>query len=450
MSKTFAGALEDVLAFTPEAFAALGTHLETTWFFEALAAHEAPGAQAEMRRRKLPLDRALWLAIGMALFRDRSIHEVVEHLELAISKPGSPGTVAPSAVAQARSRLGAEPVKHLFELTADRWGHRAAASDKWQGLSLYGLDGSCLRVADTPENSAEFGRPSSGRAGSGYPQIRFVGLMALRSHVLAGMSVGGFNTGELTLVEPLWAKIPDQSLTVVDRGFLSWWPLHQLHTSGTDRHFLIRAKSNLNWNEVRNLGPGDSLVDIEVNRSLRRKHPELPETFRARVISYQVKGYRPQKLITSMLDVEKFPAKEIAALYHERWELELGYDEIKTHMLEREEALRSRSPKGVLQELAGIGIAYNLVRVEMARIAEELDISPTSISFRHALMLIRNFCIAAWATSPGAMPRRLGSLEKDWRLLLLPPRRPERSYPRHVKIKMSNYARNRGKSARAA
>lgn len=449
MSKSFTEAFSDILAFTPVAFAALGKHLKPEWFLEALAAHQSPKAQAAMRRRKLPLDRALWLTIGMGLFRDRSIHEVVEHLELAIPK-GPRGGVAPSAVPEARRRLGVEPVRHLFDLTAERWGLQAASSARWKGLSVFGLDGSCLRVADTPENDAEFGRPGSGRGGSGYPQIRFVGLMALRSHALAGMSVGGFKTGEMTLVEPLWEKLPDQSLTVMDRGFLSWWPLHRLHTTGTGRHFLIRAKSNLKWNEVKQLGRGDCLVDVVVHRKLRQEHPEMPETFRARVISYQVKGYRPQKLLTSMLDAEKFPAKEVAALYHERWEIELGYDELKTHMLEREESLRSRTPEGVLQELAGIGIAYNLVRVEMARLAEELDIPPTSISFRHALVLIRNFCLAAWATSPGAMPRRLGSLDKDLRLLLLPPRRPERSYPRHVKIKMSNYARNRGKSAPAA
>jgi hypothetical protein len=449
MSIAFSEALQETLSFTPQAFAALGRHLKPEWFLEALAAHEDPRAQAEMRRRKLPLDRGLWLTIGMGLFRDRSIHEVVEHLELAIPKGARRG-VARSAVPQARSRLGAEPVRYLFDLTAERWGLRAATSDRWRGLSLFGLDGSCLRVPDTAENGAVFGRPDSGRAGSGYPQIRLVGLMALRSHALAGMSVGGYNTGELTLVEPLWAKIPDRSLTVVDRGFLSWWPLYRLGLTGTERHFLIRAKTKLKWNEVKKLGAGDHLVDIVVNKGLRAAHGEMPKTFKARVINYQVKGFRPQKLITSMLDAEEFPAREIAALYHERWELELGYDEIKTHMLEREEALRSRTPEGVLQEIAGIGIAYNLVRVEMARVAEEFDRAPTSISFRHALMLIRNFCLAAWATSPGALPRRLGSLDQDLRLLLLPPRRPERSYPRHVKIKMSGYARNRGKSARAA
>ena len=119
-------------------------------------------------------------------------------------------------------------------------------------------------------------------------------------------------------------------------------------------------------------------------------------------------------------------------------------------MLEREESLRSKKPDGVLQEVAGIAIAYNLIRVEMSRVAKELNLEPTRISFRHALMLIRNFCVAAWSVPPGELLRRLGSLDADLRLLVLPERRPERRYRRHVKIKMSGYARNRGKSARAA
>lgn len=450
MPTPFADAVRAVLAFTPTAFSALGTHVKEEWFYEALAAHRDPAAQAAMRRRKLPLDLALWLVIGMALFRDRSIHAVVEHLGLAIAPSGRHGGVAPSAVPPARVRLGSEPVKRLFELTAQRWGLDEADKDRWRDLALFGFDGTCLRIADTAENEAAFGRPRTGRAESGYPQIRLVSLMALRSHIIAAMNVGGFRTGEMTLVDPLWAKLPDRSLTIVDRGFLSWWPLLRLHTTGSDRHWLTRAKAGLVWRETKKLGPGDALVEITASRHLRRKHPDMPETFTARVINYQRKGYRPQKLITSMIDPEKYPRREIATLYHERWELELGYDEIKTHMLEREESLRSRKPDGVLQEIAGIGIGYNLVRVEMARIAQESDISPTRISFRSAVLLIRNFCVSAWTLSPGTIPRRLGSFDDDLRLLLLPPRRPERVYKRHVKIKMSGYARNAGKPAWSA
>lgn len=442
--------LSDVLAFTPEAFAALGANIKSDWILEALAAGEAGARAAELRRRKLPVDRALWLVIGMGLFRDRSIQEVVEHLDLAIARPGPRGGVAPSAIPQARERLGLEPVRHLFERTADPWAKRIANEDRWRGLSLWGLDGTCLRIADTPENEAAFGRPGSKRSPSGYPQVRLVGLMALRARTLAGVSVGGWREGELTLVEPLWAKVPDCSLTLVDRGFLSWWPLYRLNTTGTDRHWMLRAKSNLKFKVVRKLGRGDHIVEFAASRKSRKEHPQMPEVFTARVIDYHVKGFRPQKLITSLVDSAKYPAKEVVELYHERWELEVGYDEIKTHMLEREEALRSRKPEGVRQEIAGICLAYNLVRVEMARVAAELHLPVARISFRHALVLIRNFSLSAWAASPGVLPRRLGGLSQDMRLLVLPERRPDRRYPRHVKIKMSAYLRNRGKSARTA
>lgn len=450
MSTDLAAAFAAITAFTPEAFVALGAHLCPEWLVEALAAGPCGEKQAKMRERKLPVAQTLWLVIGMALFRDRSIAAVAQHLSLVLPRPGPRDGVAPGALPQARDRLGAEPVQHLFDLTGRAWGLASAAQDLWRGLSLFGADGSCLRVADTAENDAAFGRPSSGRSGSGYPQIRFVALMALRSHILAGLSMGGFKEGETSLVKPLWERIPNSSLTILDRGFLSWWPLWFLHTSGVDRHWLVRLKSNVKYRIVRVLGPGEELVEISPHRGLLRAHPEMPQTFRARVISYQVKGYRPQKLITSMIDAERYPAKEVAGLYHERWEIELGYDELKTHMLEREEALRSRKPDGVRQEVFGIAIAYNLVRKEMERVARNLGIPPTRISFRNALLAIRNFCLWAWSSSPGVLPKLMGTLESELRLLVLPERRAKRRYPRHVKIKMSNYTRNRGKSASAA
>lgn len=442
--------LASVLAFTPEAFVSLGKHLCPEWLFEALSAGGCGEKSAQMRKRKLPVERALWLVIAMALFRDRSIEAVAQHLSLALPKSGTRAGVARSALPQARQRLGAEPLEHLFKLTGIAWGISAANDDQWRGLSMFGLDGTCLRIADTPSNEAEFGRPGSGRSESGYPQIRLVALMALRSHTLAAVNFGGINEGEMTLVEPLWDQIPDQSLSIVDRGFLSWGALNKLHSKGTERHWLLRLKKNTTYQVVREIGPGDELVEIATKSASRKQHPELPKTFHARVVSYQVKGYPAQKLITSMVDAEKYPASEVAARYHERWELELGYDELKTHMLDREEALRSRTPELVRQEVFGILLGFNLVRCEMARVANKLGLPATRISFRNALLLIRNFCLWAWSTSPGALPKLFGGLDRDLRLLVLPERRSERRYRRHVKIKMSNYARNRGKSARAA
>lgn len=416
--------------------------LDPQWIEAALAAT----GSASVRRRKLPAEQVVWIVIGMGLFRDRSIQEVVHHLDLVL--PGrAPGARRPAAtssgVVQARDRLGAAPLKALFEQTAARWAGASADAHRWRGLSLYGIDGSALRIPDTPENEATFGRPASSRGKAGYPQLRLVALMVLRSHLLAGLALGAWSVGEATLAEPLWAKLPDHSLTILDRGFLAYALLHRLATSGVERHWLIRAKSNLKWRTLQQRGENDQLVEITVSRQARRTHPDLPETLAVRAIRYQRKGFRPQTLLTSLLDPVTYPAAEVAQLYHERWELELGFDEIKTHALEREETLRCRAPERVLQEVWGLAIAYNLVRLHMQEVARRAGLVPSRISFRHALLLLRGFWLTtAWATAPGNLPRRLDDLHQELALLVIPPRRPRR-YPRAVKIKMSSYPRKR-------
>jgi hypothetical protein len=419
--------------------------LDPHWVEAALAAT----GTATVRRRRLPAEQVVWIVIGMALFRDRSIQEVVRHLDLALPETRSPtrrAVVTSSAVVQARDRLGAAPLAELFARTAPHWATASAGAHRWHGLALYGVDGSALRIADTPENDRHFGRPGSGRGTAGYPQVRLVALMALRSHLLAALSLGPWSVGEVSLAEPLWAQLPDHSLTILDRGFLSYALLHHLATGGPQRHWLIRAKSNLKWRTVQRLGSNDQLVQITLHRHARRADPALPETLRVRAVRYQRRGFRPQTLLTSLLDPEAYPAAEIAALYHERWELELGFDEIKTHTLERKESLRSRVPERVLQEVWGLAIAYNLVRLHMAEVAQRAGVVPSRISFRHALLLMRGFWLTAWSTSPGNLPQRLEGLHQELALLILPPRRPRR-YPRAVKIKMSNYPRNRSSHA---
>ena len=319
------------------------------------------------------------------------------------------------------------------------WSARSADDLRWRGLAVYGVDGTTLRIQDTKENEEEFGRPRNARSLGAYPQLRVVALMVLRSHMLVDLVAGPYDTGEQTLARELWQPLPDHSVTVVDKGFINYAVFHDIQNQGTERHWLTRAKVNLKWTVIRSLAPGDDLVELRINRDLRSKRPELPETIRARAIGYQRRGFRPQTLLTSLLDPELYPAAEIVELYHERWDLEIGFDEIKTHTLERSEAhLRSKAPDRVLQELWGLAIAYNLVRLEIAHVADQLQLPPRRISYRHALMLIRNFLVSAWLASPGVLPRRLASLHEELSLLVLPERRP-RSYPRAVKIKMSNY-----------
>lgn len=419
----------------PDAFDDLRRHIDPQWVHEAL---EATGT-ATLRRRRLPADQVIWLVLGMALMRDRSIAEVADSLDLALpAQDGS--TVAHSAVIQARSRLGEEPMAWLFDTCAMKWAHASAGRHRWRGLALYGLDGSTLRVWDSRENRQHFGLPRSGpRGDAAYPQLRLVVLAALRSHLLAAASFGPYTVGEGTLASQLWSEVPDDSLCIVDRNFLAANVLTPLARDGANRHWLVRAKKSTVWQEIESLGKDELLVEMKVNPAARRADPSLPKTWTARAIRYQRPGFQPQWLLTSMLEHRRYPAREIVELYHERWELELGYDEIKTEMLEREETIRSRSPERVRQEVWGVLLAFNLVRLEMERLAEDAKVDPTSISFVVTLHLVRDEWLLSTFASPGAIPRHLKKLRENLRRLVLPPRRSSRGYPRAVKIKMSSY-----------
>src|SRR2546428_5828381 len=213
-------------------FELFSQRLDSEWIAQALRAT----GSATVRRRKLPAEYVVWIVIGMGLFRDRSIQEVVRHLDLVLPDPKAPsgraGVTGP-AVVQARDRLGSEPLAALFAQTGERWADGTADEHRWRGLAVYGMDGSTLRVADTEANEMAFRRPGSGRGRAGYPQLRLVALMVLRSHLLADLVVGSCRDAELRLAETLWERLPDSSLTIVDRGFICYHVFHHLPTHGS-------------------------------------------------------------------------------------------------------------------------------------------------------------------------------------------------------------------------
>jgi hypothetical protein len=224
-------------------FALFAQTLDPRWIVAAL---QAPGT-ASVRRRTLPAEYVVWLVIGMGLLRDRSIAEVVRHLNLVLPGVAPPAGqhVTGGAIVQARDRLGDQPLAALFATTAAQWATASADAHRWRGLAVYGVEGSQLRVPDSPDNDQTFGRPKSGRGRAGYPQVRVVALMVLRSHLLAGLAVGACADGEVTLAASLWPTLPDDSLTIVDRGFLSYLLFHQIQSAGANRHWLTRAKKTL-------------------------------------------------------------------------------------------------------------------------------------------------------------------------------------------------------------
>ncbi len=454
---SLASAIDSIVeSGVPGAAKRFGSALNVEWIDEAL---EQTGT-VSVRRRRLPSRLVVWLVIAMAFFRDCSIRTVAAHLGLSTpwkkKRPvGQARSVCSAAVTRSRQRLGHEAMQLIFARSAQAWAEPVAAADRWRGLTIWGMDGTTLNVPDTVDNEEAFGLPGTSRGRPGYPQVRLVALMALRSHLLRGVSFGpyrGKETGEQALAEDLKPLIPDESVTIFDKGFLNYGALWRHHhdTEGepTTRHFLIRAKTNLKWKTLAVLGPGDELVEVSISRQSRKKDPGLPKTMQLRVVSYQVEGWPERKLMTSMLDPERFPAREVVGLYHERWETEIGYAELKTTMLQRKESLRSKKPDGVRQEIWGILLAYNLVRLMMLEAAEEAELAPTRISFKNSLHLVRTFCtLNAWYAPPGTMKTQLQMLREMLAVLMLPERRPERRYPRHVKIKMSSYKRNPGRGS---
>ena len=414
--------------------------LDPQWISEAL---EATGS-ASIRRRKLPAEQVVWLVVGICLFTDRSIVDLVDHLGLVV--PGAK-TLARSNVSKARYRLGSQPLRWLFEKVASTWGHTPGLGG-YRGLSLYGIDGTQLRVDDSDDNFNYFAKPGGrrGSGDSGYPQLRLACLMNLSNRLLTAAEFGPLCDGEVTLAKSLTEHIAPHSLTIVDRGLYNFLWMHEVVQSAQQRHVLARAKKNLTYEVTQVLADGSALAKVRPRRALRKEYPQLPEFIEVRVIEYQHSDGEPSRLFCTLLDPIAYPAKELIVLYHERWELELGFDELKTHMLERKECLRSKKPEGVYQELWGQLLTYNLVRREMLLAAQQHGLAPKRISFRSSLLWIRNFWItAALSNSPANIPRHLAELRSTLDVLILPPRRSKRRYPRHVKIKMSNYKRNRGK-----
>lgn len=433
--ETSNGTSEDISA---PSFMRFADDLPAHWIDEALA---NTGVHTQ-RRRRLPLESVPWLLIGMALMRERPITEVASSLNLARPERGRP-TVAPSTLVKARDRLGESPMAYLFIQSSEAWAHPSAQSDGWRGLAIYAIDGTTLHVPDSSENRSHFGASiTQSSEQASYPAVRMVALMAVRSHLLAAVSFGPYNKHELAYAEDLWPCVPDASLVVVDRAYWSANILIPLHRDGINRHWLTRAKSNLQRRILRRLGPNDFLIQVDVSYQARRRAPSLPPRWTVRLITYQQKGFRPQALLTSLCDASRYPADEIVRLYHERWEIELGYNNLKTRLLATK-PLRSRSVDRVRQELWGVLIAHNLVRLEMLRLAAQARLPPLRISFVAVYRFISNAWLCSGLAAPEAAAHHLYELRANIHLFILPPRRTYRCYPRTVKVKQSPYRKNR-------
>ncbi|CBJ37609.1 putative transposase, IS4 family [Ralstonia solanacearum CMR15] len=419
---------------TPEQWGVVRSNLPQGWIEQALLATGV----STLRRRRLPMEQAVWLVLGIALLRDRSILHVADALEVALPAQAG-GAISSSALSQARQRLGSEPLEWLFRRTAEQWAHQEAGRHRWHGLSVYALDGVVWRAPDTPSNRQRYGgQGNQVEHQNSFPLVRMVCLLDARARLLVDARLDAYDASEYTLAQQLWPQLPEDSLVIVDKGFYSaglLWPLQ--HQQG--RHWLIPARAGLRGDVVCTHGPGDVCLRMKVSPQARKRAPNLPLTWEVRAVTRQIDG-KPRTLFTSLADPLRWAADDVFALYHERWEIELAYGEIKTDMLRQAMTLRSQHPNGVEQELWATLLMYNLIRLEMTRIADEAKVEPSRISFVTALRyIIDEWLWSSTSRTPGAIPSKLRTMRQSICRFVLPPRRSQRRYPRAARINKSQY-----------
>lgn len=423
-------ALQQTAELTPATFERLAELIDPAWIEQALTLT----GTVSIRRRRLPAERIVWLVVGLALFKNEPIWRIVQQLGLA---GGDSPLPAPSAAVQGRQRLGAAPLAALFQQLAQAWTDTTPpAAARFRGLRTYAVDGVVWSMPDTEENRQAFGRGGNAVGAGAWPQVRGVCLMDTYSHLIRAAQFGDFAVGELTYAAALRTEVTDHSLTLFDRAYYSAAFLIDWQQGGRERHWLMRAKSTLRYEIVATLGDNDWLVRLPVSPQARRQRPELPLFWQARLIE-QTQAGTSRRYLTSLTDARAFPVQEVAAQYRERWEIELGYRDIKQGLLAGE-LLRSKQPELIRQELWGTLLAYNLIRQEMQLMAEALNTPPQRLSFQWLALAIVSVLRHCPLETAGTIPRRLHDLRAQAKLFLLPPRR-QRSYPRVVKPKNPKY-----------
>jgi len=352
----------------------------------------AAAGKTSQRQRDLPAHVVVYYVIALALYMQASYREVLRCLLEGIQwllGPGAEVKVAgKSGISQARSRLGWEAVQRLHDEVVRPIAVAATRGAWYGGWRLVSLDGSTLDVADESDNEKAFGRPGASRGASAYPQIRFASLVENGTHVLFGSAMGDYRTGEITLAQKVLLSLRQGMLCLADRNFFGFSLWNEARRTGAD--LLWRVKKNLRLRCDKQLADGSYLSRIYASE---RDWRHQAQGVRVRVIDYRLEGVAGAepiyRLVTTILEPRQAPAQELAALYHERWEIETALDELKTHLRGSQIVLRSKTPGLVRQEFYGLMMAHFAIRGLMHEAALEADIDPDRLSFLHAVRVVR-------------------------------------------------------------
>ena len=373
------------------------------------------------RQRELPAHVVVYYVIALALYMQASYREVLrcllEGVQWLKTKAVEPKVAVKSSISEARVRLGWEPVRQLHDEIVQPIATEATKGAWYRQWRLVSLDGSKLDVPDEVANRAAFGMPGASRGASAFPQIRFVGLVENGTHVIFGSRMGACEVGESTLAKEVLPLLKPGMLCLADRGFIGYALWKRAKATGAD--LVWRLRNDLVFPREMELEDGSYLSTMHppggarkavrkaVLRTVRkRKRTGIP----VRIVEYSLDGIpdaEPSyRVATSILEPTRAPAQELAALYHERWEIESAFDELKTHLRGRQLTLRSKTPDLVRQEFYGLLMAHFAIRGLMHEAALKGDVDPDRLSFMHAVRVIRRK-MARFASLPPSGPTSL-------------------------------------------
>jgi hypothetical protein len=376
--------------------------LAAAYPYEQIVAAVAATDRGSERVRDLPAEAVTYYVMALGLLMAVSTREVLRVLMEGLRwLQGNAATKVASkaAIAQARQRLGAEPLRHLWVKNARPMAQVATSPGAfYRDLRLVALDGSTLDVPDTAANRAHFGKPGASRGEAAFPQLRLVGMIETGTHGFFSVAMGPYADSEHALAKQVLPALQPGMLCLADRLFAGF-PLWQQAVE-TGAVLLWRIRSNLMLPVEETLADGSYLSTFFASAKDRRHRRG---GLRVRVIEYQLEG-QPEtyRLMTTLLDPAQAPATELAALYPERWELEGAFDELKTHLRGGQVVLRSKTPELIEQEFYGLLLAHRAVRALMLQAARKAALDPDRLSFTHAVRVVRRKLADRPAFSPCA------------------------------------------------
>jgi hypothetical protein len=345
-----------------------------------------------VRRSALPANVTLYYVIAMALCMQVSCREVLRWLLEGVSQLPGPGSrvrvACKSTITMARQRLGVEPAVRLHDAVVAPIAAKETKGAYYRRWHLVSLDASTMSIADSKSNEDAFGRPGASRGSSAFPQIRFSSLVESGTHMLFGTRMGAYSTSEITLASDSVKHLKPGMLCLADREFFGYALWKKAQATGAD--LLWRVKKNALLPCTKRLPDGSYLSKIYPSEKDRR---DDRDGIVVRVIEYTLNGVPDAesiyRLVTTILSPEDAPARELAALYHERWEIETSLDELKTHLKGSKIVLRSKTAEMVRQEFYGLMMAHFAIRGLMHEAALKGDVDPDELSYVHAVRVVR-------------------------------------------------------------